>query len=479
MRLIREKYEKMSLPLKASFWFAVCSVFQKGISFLATPIYTRLLSMEQYGFFSVYQSWLSILVIFSTLNLSSGVLNNVLNKCSNQESKNKVLSNFQFLEILLISIFFGVLYLVKCFFPNIISLPLNILFLMCIQILMDSAMALWTTKSKFEYNYKPVVRASILCSILTVIISLIFIRYGTVKKFSLILGVVIASLISYIWIMAANLIKGKSVNDVSLWKFAIKFNLPLIPHYLSMMILSASDKIMIEKMTNISSVASYSIAYSISSLMTIAIVSINSSLIPWTYQKLRNKEYKEMTNKINIILALVSVLCFLVILVGPEFVYIMGGKSYMDSKWVVPCVVCGIWFTLLYSVFGNVEFFFEKRYVTMISSLIGAISNIILNLIFIPIFGYVAAALTTLICYVLLAICHYFGYRKTIKQNNIKGIYDCRVFFRISVINIVLLVFAYFLYINFKIRYIVTLILVSILIVNIKKIIKIIKKYIC
>ena len=70
-----EGYLKMPDPAKASFWFMICTILQKGISMITMPIFTRIMSSEHYGIVSVYNAWYGILAIFATLNLSAGVFN--------------------------------------------------------------------------------------------------------------------------------------------------------------------------------------------------------------------------------------------------------------------------------------------------------------------------------------------------------------------------------------------------------------------
>lgn len=60
------KYRSMSAPAKASLWFVICSVLQKGIAFLTTPLFTRVLSQEEYGTVSIYNSWLAVITILAT-----------------------------------------------------------------------------------------------------------------------------------------------------------------------------------------------------------------------------------------------------------------------------------------------------------------------------------------------------------------------------------------------------------------------------
>lgn len=84
MRLLREqssekvfaKYRNLPEAVKASLWFTICSILQKGISFITVPIFTRMLSTEEYGIISLFGAWQSILTIFATLNLSNQIFNN-------------------------------------------------------------------------------------------------------------------------------------------------------------------------------------------------------------------------------------------------------------------------------------------------------------------------------------------------------------------------------------------------------------------
>ena len=51
MNKLLDKYKKIPAPVKAGLWFFICTVLQKGIVFLTVPIFTRLLTTEQYGLF--------------------------------------------------------------------------------------------------------------------------------------------------------------------------------------------------------------------------------------------------------------------------------------------------------------------------------------------------------------------------------------------------------------------------------------------
>lgn len=72
-----------------------------------------------------------------------------------------------------------------------------------------------------------------------------------------------------------------------------------------------------------------------------------------------------------------------------------------------PYVAMGVLFLYSYDFFAKFAFYYEKTTLIMLASIIGAILNIILNYFGIKMFGYIAAAYTTIICYMLFVLFHY------------------------------------------------------------------------
>ena len=85
VKKIYAAYRKFPIQVKASFWFLICAFLQKGISVITTPIFTRLLSASEYGKYSVFNSWLGIVGIFVSLNLTGGVYQQGLVKFEAEE----------------------------------------------------------------------------------------------------------------------------------------------------------------------------------------------------------------------------------------------------------------------------------------------------------------------------------------------------------------------------------------------------------
>ena len=86
-------------------------------------------------------------------------------------------------------------------------------------------------------------------------------------------------------------------------------------------------------------------------------------------------------------------------------------------RYAMPILVLGIFFSSFYFIFSNIEFVYERTKLVFPITLLGAGLNIVLNYIFIPKMGYGAAAYTTLISYIVVALCHYFATLRIIKRN--------------------------------------------------------------
>ena len=80
MNKSNHKYSAIKRPAVASIWYAAAAILGRGIGFIFTPIFTRLLSAEEYGLFTLYTTWLGVFTIISTLEIGGGVLMRALQK---------------------------------------------------------------------------------------------------------------------------------------------------------------------------------------------------------------------------------------------------------------------------------------------------------------------------------------------------------------------------------------------------------------
>ena len=223
--------------------------------------------------------------------------------------------------------------------------------------------------------------------------------------------------------------KGKTFFHKEYWRYALVFNIPLIPHYLSNYILSQSDRLMIGRMVGNREAAFYSIAYTISTMMTLIMTAINSSLTPYIYKAIDEEREKSIKKVTEPVIILIAGLCILTMGFAPEVILVFAGGKYMEAVYVIPPIAASVFFIFIYSLFSNIEYFYRKTFFIAIATSISALINLVLNYIFIGIYGYYAAGYTTLICYICLAIIHYIFYKKILNKEMkvFKELYNIRL----------------------------------------------------
>lgn len=418
MKKIIDKYKKLSIQTKAAFWFTGCSFLQKGISFITVPIFTRMMSTEEYGIYTLYTSWYQILLIFTSLYLFNGVYDNAMSKFS--DDRDVFTSSIQGLSVTISFIIFAIYLISNRYWQNILGLPNKYIFLMFIEMIVAPALYFWSGRQRFEYQYKKLVCITILKSVMNPIIGLLLVFHSTDRALGRVISIVVVELIFDASIMIYQFAKGKKFFNKKYWKYGITLAVPLIPHYLAGMILNQGDRIVIDRLVGKSAVAMYGIAYSIGMLVQIFTNAISSAITPWMYECLKKKKIQEIHSRINYLLVFVAILVCSLILVCPELVWIFGSEKYANAVSVIPPVAASVYFIFLYSVLSFPEFYFEKTKFLAIASFGAAILNVILNFIFVKRYGFVAAGYTTLVCYILYSIGHYIVGNDVLNKN-IKG----------------------------------------------------------
>ena len=285
---IKNKYNSISIQVKASFWFLVCSVLQKGISVITTPIFTRLLSTTEYGQFNVFSSWLSVVSVIVTLNLCSGVYTMGLVKF--KEDEKTFTSSLQGLTLVLCLGWTGAYFLFRNFWNHLFQLTTVQMLAMLVMIWTSASFNFWMTTQRNKFKYKLLIAVTLVVSVLKPLIGIFFVINANDKVTARILGLVLVELICYPTFFFIQMVRGKTFYSKKYWKYAVLFNIPLIPHYLSNTILGSSDRIMIQRMVGESEAGIYSLAYSIAQLMNMVNDALNKTMSPWLYQKIREKK---------------------------------------------------------------------------------------------------------------------------------------------------------------------------------------------
>ena len=407
---------------KASIAFAFASIIHMGLQIITTPIYTRLLSTDEVGQVSVYLTWQRILGICAMFCLSYGVFNNGM--LDFEKERDQYTLSMQTLSNLITVVFGGIALLFYPYFRASIGISTTLLLWMFIVFLLQPAMNFWTARQRYEYKYKAMTTVTISMAFLSSVTTVLFISKNAFneKTTARIFGTEMVMVAFYLFFYILNFVKAKGKIITKYWGYALRFNIVLIPHYLSAYLLGHSNNIMIERMQGDTQVALYSVAYTGASVAAVIWTSINVSLIPYTYEKCKKNDYASIAKITHPLLAIYAGLCIFVSLFAPEAVSILAPKEYSDSVYAFPALMIGVFFQSLYYVFANIVYYHKKPKYVMIASVVATILNIALNLLIIPRYGFIAAGYVTMICYILQAVIDFLAMRKVVGHNvyNIK-----------------------------------------------------------
>ena len=404
------KYKAIPLAVKASFWFLVCSFLQKGISTITTPIFTRLLTTEEYGQYTVFNSWLDVCSIFVTARLYYGVFVQGLVKYD--DNRAAFASSMQGLELTLCLIWTIIYICTKDFWNSLFGLTTVQMLCMLVSIWAAGAFRFWAAEKRNEVKYRSLVAVTILTSVLKPLLGIILVIKAEDKVTARIFGLVLVEFIVYVWLFFIQMLRGKTFFSAKYWKHSLMFAIPLIPHYLAQTVLASADRIMIREMIGMGEAGIYGLAYSISQVMVMFNTAMQQTMDPWIYKKIKAHHETDIAKVSYPALIGVALVNLMLIAVAPEIVSIFAPPAYYDAIWVIPPVAMSVFFTFCYNLFASFEFYFEKKDFILIASIVGAVMNVILNYVFLQIFGYYAAAYTTLVCYMVYAIGHYAFMRR-------------------------------------------------------------------
>ena len=437
MRLFN-KYKALSLPAKAGIWFVLVNFFTKGISFITVPIFTRYLSTEEYGKVGIFMTYQGILINFATFEMYSGAyIRGILRykddigffTCSEQ-----LLSTLITLAVFLISI-----PIMPWFIINAQINP-TIYLLMYGYFLFFPAYECWVGRKRFEYNYRPVVLSAVFYSLASTLIPLLAVikieATAAVRLQYMLIPQILFCLPFYLRHANIGRLAGQGDRVLEQWRFLLAFQAPSVVHALSYIILASVDRIMIGRMVGNSQAGIYTVATTIANVITILSISANQVLKPWRYQRMEAGGYRAIRDNSRYLLIAFGAAIAMWILVAPDIMRLLFRPEYHEAVWIVPPVSMSVFFIFLYSMFVDIEEYFYRTKYTMYATTISAVANIVLNYFGIRLFGYIACAYTTLICYVLLAALHLYWSNKTVREHGmgIDRIFDVRFICVLSVL---------------------------------------------
>ena len=380
--------------------YMVSQVILQGIAVIAMPVFTRMLTTEQYGRVAVYTTWSSILALIIGLRVDAKVH-------FGDDSFSKFCSNAYFVVLTTGLGFF----LIAGVFVNGLSSLLHIAPLMVLFLILHSFGAVCTkVQSCIFLITKQAIKdiiLSITLSLSACILSVALIVWmegseGEARMLGLGLPHVILGTI-FCFIGLKNI---KNNFDKNMLKCIVTLSTPMIFNSLSNLVLGQSDRIMLSEMMGDDQAGIYSFCYSVATPLTAIWSALGAAWRPDYFEKLKERNGKWIKEHSDNYMFLFTCLTCGYLLVGSEVLKILGARDYWSGITILPFVSLSCYFQFISSFPIDYEVYSKKTKLIGIASTLTALINIGLNVWLIPIYGMLGAAIATLAAYALLFLIH-------------------------------------------------------------------------
>ncbi|MBQ2640353.1 MAG: oligosaccharide flippase family protein [Bacilli bacterium] len=390
------------------------------ISFFLLPLYTSYLITKEYGIVDLITTYVTLLVPIITLELEMSVFRYLIDVRDKEKETKKVLSN-NFLVLLTSLLLFALAYIVvTCFW----HFDFRWLILFDIIICTFSGNFLQISRGlgkTIDYAISCIITgvSTILLNILLIVVFKLGV-FGMITSMALANG--LGALYLFIKLKLYNKINFK-LKDTKLIKSMYKYSIPLVPNSVSWWVVNVSDRTIISIVLGAAANGIYAISNKfptiISSLLGIFNLSWSESAALHINSKDRDEFFSDVLNTVTKIFTSLGV----GMIACMPFVFpILINYKYNEAFNYIPILVLATVFNVAICMYTGI--YIAKKMTKQVASttIMGAIINIVINLVFVKILGLYAAALSTAISYFVMMIYRHIDLKKYVKITYEKGL---------------------------------------------------------
>ena len=408
-------------------------IFTQFISFLLIPLYTFGLDTDAYGYIDLIQTYIMIIVPTLILRFDSSIFRFLVDSRKKEDDKKSIISS-AFRAIIIQSILFIIVAIILSLFLKIkyiIMIIINVIVLG-----MSSVMLQIPRGNGNMVNYSI---ASIICGITSTLLNVLFIAVLKFDASYILLSSSMGNFICCIYIFFSEKVyKYISINGYNkkTSREMLKYSLPLIPDGLSWWIVNASDRTIISFFLGATFNGIYAVSCKFSNILATFFTIFNLTWQESASIHVNDDDRDEFfTDIFNNTLKLFSSICLGIMVCVPIAYRFMVGKNYIGSYLYIPILLLGNLFNAMANVTGGIYIAKKDTKKVARTTIIGAVFNVIINILMIKSFGLWAAAISTAISYAIVCVYRYVDINKQIKLKiNLKYLFIITLTFAICVI---------------------------------------------
>lgn len=393
--------------VKNTFILAVGKYLPKLFSFVTLPIITGQLTKTEYGTYDLITTLVSLLLPVVTLQIQSAAFRFLIDCRGDEQESSKIISNIFFFTIITSTL------TVIIFFVVFNSTSEFTKLLICIYFYIDILqLAIGMCARGLGYNAVYSTQAIINSCINAILIfCLLYLESWGLN--GVLLAAIIANLISYFYVFYKirfyKYIHIKQISKLMLREL-ISYSWPMIPNNLSNWVMSLSDRLVITSFLGVEANAVYAVANKIPKLLaeaqSVVVMGWQENATLAAKDKDSEEYYSSMFHSMFIILF--SITCILIASTPLMFFVFIRG-DYDEAYIQMPILILGMFFYCLSGLLGGIYVAYKRTLNVAVTTVIAAVVNLTINLMFVNKIGITAGSISTLIAYFTLYLFRMFN----------------------------------------------------------------------
>lgn len=387
---------------------AIASFGSKIISFVLAPLYSYYMTVSEYGTMDIITSTISLMAPFIVLDIFEATFRYSNDK---EYKRDEVLSTSLFVAlpgIFLTILLIAINYKFR-FVPNYFGI-------VCICMLLTSINSILSQYLRGSSKMMGFAASGIVCTISLLVANYFFLVYLKFGLYGWLYSYFVSRIVEFIYLtIVSSFFKTfsiKKLNKKYLREF-IKFCIPLLPTSMMWWIMSLSDRYMLAYFSGTVATGLYAVANKLPNLLSVI---ENVFYQAWQTTAINTKSDNQRdtiySNVLNNYITVMAIGILGVLLVGKPMICYLFEKSYKSAYLYVPILVISVALHAVNGNLGSLYTVFKNTKGAFYSTFIGATTNVVLNVLLIPIIGIYGACLTTFIGFFVTLIYRFVDTKK-------------------------------------------------------------------
>lgn len=418
---MREKYQYLT---KNVLIFAVSSFGTKFLSFLLVPFYTSVLTTAEYGIADIITTTATLMMYICTVNIADAVLRFAI------ERKTKQSEILVFgIRVLFVGSLVAILFLTITAQLHIADWP--IMYYIFIFLYFWST-ALYQIMSSYLRSLDKVMEvavAGIISTAVMIAANIIFLLVIKIGIYGYLLSMVLGPLVASVYCIAKAEVRGreyvKNVCSTAVQKEMLRYCAPLIFNNIALWINAFLDKYFVTAICGVETNGIYAVASKIPTILATFYTVFSQA---WTLSAIKEFDGEDSDGffgqTYGIYNAAIAMACSFVILFNIPLAKILYAKDFFTAWNYSSVLLISIMFNALTAFLGSIFSAVKDSKVIASTTVASAVCNIVLNILLIPKFGALGAAIATAASYMVMWVLR-LGYARKYIKMSVSIVKDC------------------------------------------------------